>query len=239
MDKRILNEKKHGKKIINVSGKVWGWESSAGQERWQRRVRMLTSHIEGGMRVLEIGCGTGELTKMFQNNNSRILSIDVSFDLIGIAKRKVKSDKVTFLLQDASNLGFAENSFDTIIGSSVLHHLEVDKALKEFYRVLRPGGSIFLTEPNMMNPQIVIQKNIPFIKKLSGDSPNETAFLRWSLKKKLEKIGFKDIELKNFDFLHPAIPKVMIPVVRYLGSFMESLPIIREVAGSIYIKARK
>src|SRR4030042_1911615 len=167
MDKRILNEKKHGKKIINVSGKVWGWESSAGQERWQRRVRMLTSHIEGGMRVLEIGCGTGELTKMFQNNNSRILSIDVSFDLIGIAKRKVKRDKVTFLLQDASNLGFAENSFDTIIGSSVLHHLEVDKALKEFYRVLRPGGSIFLTEPNMMNPQIVIQKNIPFIKKLS------------------------------------------------------------------------
>jgi ubiquinone/menaquinone biosynthesis C-methylase UbiE len=152
MDKRILNEKEHGKKIINISGKVWGWESPAGQERWQRRVIMLTSHIEGGMRVLEIGCGTGELTKMLQNKNSRIISIDVSFDLIRIAKTKVISDKITFLLQDACNLGFVANSFNTIIGSSVLHHLEVDRALKEFYRVLKSGGSIFLTEPNMLNP---------------------------------------------------------------------------------------
>ena len=239
MDKRILNEKEHGKKIINVSGKVWGWESPAGRERWQRRVIMLTRHIETGMRVLEIGCGTGELTKLLQNKNSRIISIDVSFDLIRIAKTKVISDKIAFLLQDACNLGFVANSFDTIIGSSVLHHLEVDKALKEFYRVLKSGGSIFLTEPNMMNPQMAVQKNIPFLKKIAGESPDETAFLRWSLKKKLERIGFKDIELKNFDFLHPAIPRAMIPVIRYLGSFMESLPVIREVAGSIYIKARK
>jgi hypothetical protein len=86
---------------------------------------------------------------------------------------------------------------------------------------------------------MAVQKNIPFLKKIAGESPDETAFLRWSLKKKLERIGFRDIELKNFDFLHPAIPKAMIPVIRYLGSFMESLPVIREVAESIYIKARK
>lgn len=239
MDERILNEKEHGKKIFNVAGKVWGWDSPAGRERWKRRVKMLTCHVEEGMRVLEIGCGTGELTKVLQNKNSSIVAIDVSPELLEIAKRKVKSNRVTFLLQDASNLGFAKNLFDTIIGSSVLHHLEVDKALEEFYRVLKSGGTIILTEPNMMNPQVAIQKNIPFIKKITRESPDETAFLRWSLKKKMAKVGFRDIKLKNFDFLHPSIPMVLIPVIRYLGNFMESIPVIREIAGSIYIKATK
>ena len=40
----------------------------------------------------------------------------------------------------------------------------MDKSVSEIYRVLKPGGAIFFTEPNMMNPQIAIQKNISYIK---------------------------------------------------------------------------
>ena len=53
-----------------------------------------------------------------------------------------------------------------------MHHLNVKKALVEFYRVLKPGGTIYFTEPNMLNPIIAVQKNIPFIKKLMGDTPD-------------------------------------------------------------------
>lgn len=239
MDQRLLNEIEHGKKIVNISGKVWSWETPAGKERWKRRVKMLTSHITPGMKVLEIGCGTGYFTAELLIKQAKIIAIDISMDLLEVAKKNVGNCNVVFLIQNAYNLGFKDNKFDTIVGSSVLHHLEIDKALKEFYRVLKSGGSIFLTEPNMMNPQIAIQKNVSFVKKLMGDSPNETAFFRWKLKKKLMKYGFKNIEIKNFDFLHPNIPKFLISFIKYVGSLAESIPLIYEIAGSLYIIARK
>lgn len=58
-DNRLKNEIEHGKKIAVDAGSVWNWESPAGRKRWERRVRMLTSHITPGMKVLELGCGTG------------------------------------------------------------------------------------------------------------------------------------------------------------------------------------
>jgi hypothetical protein len=42
---------------------------------------------------------------------------------------------------------------------------------------LKSGGTIYFTEPNMLNPQIAIQKNVSWVKRKLGDSPDETAFL--------------------------------------------------------------
>ena len=70
---------------------------------------------------------------------------------------------------------YGGGNVDSVVGSSVLHHLEVDAALKEIWRVLKPGGLVFFTEPNMMNPQIAVQENVPAIKERLGDSsPDET-----------------------------------------------------------------
>lgn len=239
MDQRLINEIAHGKTIGQISGKIWYWETPAGKERWKRRVEMLTSHITPQMKVLEVGCGTGYLTKNLKKKQATIFAIDISSNLLDLARKKARGANVTFLLTNAYNLGFRDNSFDTIVGSVVLHHLEIDEALKEFYRVLKVGGSLFFTEPNMMNPQIAIQKNIPFIKKSMGDSKYETAFFRWRLKKRLAKYGFRDIKLKNFDFLHPRIPKEFVPFIKYIGNLAESIPVISEIAGSIYIEAKK
>jgi len=239
MDKRLLNEIEHGRRIVSIAEKVWNWETPAGKERWNRRVEMLISHIEPEMKVLEVGCGTGSLTKELQKKQATILAIDISPELLEVAKKRVKGSNVTFLVGNAYNLVFEDNTFDTIVGMSVLHHLEVDKALGEFYRGLKQGGTIYFTEPNMLNPQIAIQKNVPFIKKLMGDTPGETAFFRWQLKTKLAKYSFRDIKLSTFDFLHPSTPTICIPFIRYLGNLAESTPVISEIAGSIYIRARK
>jgi ubiquinone/menaquinone biosynthesis C-methylase UbiE len=82
---------------------------------------------------------------------------------------------------------FENRRFDYILGSSVLHHLDIEKAISEIYRVLKDGGIIAFTEPNMMNPQIALQKNIPYLKRKLGDSPDETVFFRWKISKLLKK----------------------------------------------------
>jgi hypothetical protein len=105
--------------------------------------------------------------------------------------------------------------------------------------VLKPGGMIYFTEPNMMNPQIALQKNIPYLKRKLGDSPDETAFFRNILKRRMKKAGFINIQIIPFDFLHPAVPEGSVPLIDKIGRQIERIPVIREIAGSLYIKASK
>jgi hypothetical protein len=90
------------------------------------------------------------------------------------------------------------------------------------------GGQIVFTEPNMLNPQIAVQKNIPAIKRRLGDSPDETAFFRWGLRRRLRKAGFKSIQIGCFDFLHPKIPPSLIPLISSVGEFCERVRLLSE-----------
>ena len=126
-----------------------------------------------------------------------------------------------------------------MVGSSVLHHLNPTLALAEAYRVLRPRGRIAFAEPNMLNPQIALQKNIPALKRRLGDTPDETAFFRWQVTRLLKRAGFTDMGCRPYEFLHPIIPPSLIVAARTLGRWLESLPIMREIAGSLIMWARK
>lgn len=239
-DKRILNEIKHGKIISQKGESVWGWSSAAGQIRWQRRCDMFKNFIGNNfLNVLEIGCGSGLFTKELAKTKNFITSIDISGELINIAKQRLKSNHVNFVIENAYKTSFEDECFDFIIGSSVLHHLELDLALEEMNRLLNKNGKIMFTEPNMLNPQIMVQKNIPFVKKLAGDSPDETAFFKWYIKDKLIEHKFKVLMVEPFDFLHPAIPSGFIPFVKPFTDFMENMPLVKEIAGSLLIQAQK
>lgn len=91
----------------------------------------------------------------------------------------------------------------------------------------------------MLNPQILIQKNIKFFKRIMGDSPDETAFIKWKLETDLINCGFKDVKIKTFDFLHPLTPTKLIKSIDRLGRVLEKTPLINEIAGSLLILAYK
>ena len=240
MQERIAKEIQHGRFLAERgAGKIWNWESPAGKLRWARRVKMLSRHLAPGMSVLELGCGTGYFTRELARSGADIVAIDVSPELLEIAKANCSTPNVRYEIKNAYELSYPDGAFNSVVGSSVLHHLEIDAALREVYRVLKPGGTIYFTEPNMLNPQIAIQKNVPWVKRKLGDSPDETAFFRWPLRRLLEQKGYREVRIEPFDFLHPKTPLPLVDRLDALGRFLERMPVISEFAGSLYIRAVK
>lgn len=240
MDERVANEIQHGRFLAeHGAGEIWNWESPAGKLRWARRVKMLSQHLRPGMSVLELGCGAGYFTRELAGSGADIVAIDVSPELLEIARANCSAPNVRYQIQNAYELSYPDAGFDSVVGSSVLHHLETEEALREIYRVLKPGGTIWFTEPNMLNPQIAIQKNVPWVKRKLGDSPDETAFFRWQLRRLLEITGYREVRIDPFDFLHPQTPVPLVNRLDAVGRFLESVPVISEFAGSLYIRAVK
>jgi len=241
-DNKSYNELIHGKKISQADPElIWGWKTSAGRRRVKRRAQLITesAKLSKGMLVLEIGCGTGVFTQIFAASGAKIVAVDISKELLDLAMEKqLPEEQVQFLekrFEDCADIG----PFDAVIGSSILHHLDIESALKKIYQLLKPEGMISFTEPNMLNPQIALQKNIPWIKKRMGDSPDETAFFRWRIRNWLENAGFINVQTIPFDWLHPATPAKLISAIEKTGLFLEKIPIIRAFAGSLLINAKK
>jgi len=240
MDERILNEILHGEFIRKHGEEIWNWSSPAGKLRWARRCRLFAEFLGNHKsNVLEIGCGTGLFTKELAATDNTITAIDISNALIEKAKGRITSNNVYFVVANAYDTNFKSGSFDYIVGSSSLHHLNVDSALNEFIRLLKPGGKIMFTEPNMINPQVALIKNVPLLKRKCGDSPDETAFFRWLMIKKLRQFGFIDVSVKPFDFLHPRIPRLLLNPAEKLTAILENIPLLKEIAGSLLIRGRK
>lgn len=231
----------HGKYLIDRGPeKIWRWDSPTGIIRANRRAQLIfeAAQIKKTDLVLELGCGTGLFTDKIQVlSGANVTGIDVSKELLEVARKK--NNTITFEINNAEELSYNNNSFDVVIGSSVLHHLNITNSLLEIFRVIKPGGRIAFAEPNMINPHILLQKNIPYLKKIAGDTPDETAINRWRFKKQLEQSGFTNVQIVPYDFLYPATPKILIGMVSLIGSVIEKLPIVKEIAGSVLISAQK
>ena len=84
-----------------------------------------------------------------------------------------------------------------------------------------------------------MEKNISLIGKYLQNSPDETAFFRWQIARKLSQYGLEDIAVIPFDFLHPGIPDQLIGCTMKLNTLLNKLPLFREIGGSLQIRARK
>jgi 2-polyprenyl-3-methyl-5-hydroxy-6-metoxy-1,4-benzoquinol methylase len=238
---RAQHEIDHGKLLVDGGAEdIWGWGTPAGKIRARRRAEWISNRagLKSGIRALEIGCGTGMFTEHFSRSGADILAVDISEDLLVHARQRNLPKTVSFVCSPFENLR-SDEPFDTIIGSSVLHHLEIEPALKNIFRLLKPGGIMAFAEPNMLNPQIMAQSNIPWLRKRVGNSPDETAFFRWRMQRWLANLGFTEIHITPRDWLHPATPPAWIQGVQRLETALEGFPLIREFAGSIYITAHR
>lgn len=227
--------------LTNTHRQYWGCQTPMGQYRMKMRSEFIKRfiNIKKGARILDLGCGLGNLTWYFKTVKAKVIGVDISPQSIAYAKANIKSANITFQVQSAHNLDFIDNYFDAVIGNGILHHLDLKKALPEILRILKPGGRIFFTEPNLINPEIFLEKEIPFLRKLVGNSPEEAPFSRWWIKKTLEKYKFKNVQATPFDFLYPALPVSLSKSLRIFSEILEKIPLIKELSGSMIVKAVK
>jgi ubiquinone/menaquinone biosynthesis C-methylase UbiE len=93
--------------------------------------------------VLEVGCGVGTDGAQFAKAGARYVGVDQTDVAVELARRRFEIDGLagTFEVADATRLPFPDQQFDLVFSHGVIHHIpDTDAAVREFFRVLRPGG---------------------------------------------------------------------------------------------------
>jgi len=129
-------------------------------KNWRKR---LWAKVDG-YHILEVGVGTGKNFDYYPAG-ARITAIDFSHEMLKQAAQNKdrKNIAVELNLMDVQSLCFADNSFDTVIGSFVFCSVPLPlKGLKELYRVCKPGGQVLLLE-HVLSSKPVIAKVMNFI----------------------------------------------------------------------------
>jgi 2-polyprenyl-3-methyl-5-hydroxy-6-metoxy-1,4-benzoquinol methylase len=236
INSRTAREIEFGKYLASgLAENIWGWGSLAGKFRAKRRAEIILNgaNIGPSSRVMEIGCGTGLFTEQFAQSGAKIIAVDLSPDLLTQARRR-NVPNVQFLEKNFEDCD-VDGPFDAVIGSSVLHHLNLERTWTKLFNLLKPGGRISFAEPNMLNPQIFFQNH--FRSLFPQVSADESAFVRTQLKHDLARAGFVSVNIQPFDWLHPATPPRLIQAVSRAGEILEAVWPLREFAGSLRIRA--
>lgn len=237
---RVKREQGHFDRVAGEEGHSWwGAGTPAGELRTERRSRMVRDALGPDPRkiVLEIGCGSGEMTPHLAGHFKLVVGIDVSHGLLKRFRSRLTGKPAACTLADCERLPFKPATFDAVCGNNILHHLDLDIILPVCARQIKPGGHLAFAEPNLLNPQNWIENKIPFIRRLRPYTPDEMPFTRWHILRQLRRHGFRDAAAEPFDFLHPGTPPAFIGGVSAFGRFLERIPLIGEIAGSLIISA--
>ena len=104
----------------------------------------IRPHLSRDMNVLELACGTGQLSFPLSPYVRLWEATDAAPAMIQEAKKRIGSSRLHFSVQDAAHLPYAPESFDAVVIANALHILpEPDRVLREIQRVLKPGGWLF------------------------------------------------------------------------------------------------
>lgn len=115
------------------------------------------SHLELGPtdRVLDLGCGTGESTKPLVGDRRSVHGVDLTSEQIGETRRKRSLSAASFVVGDAMQLPYRDDTFDVVASVGSLQHVpDVEQALAEAHRVAVDGGQLFVVGPQRPESRI-------------------------------------------------------------------------------------
>ena len=123
------------------------WQTK-GDQVDRQRLELLARHIVTGERVLQVDCGPGWLPQLMMARGADVVATDLSH--LAVARAQARGVAVRQFDIDGGPLPFADAEFDVVVSDSQLEHrFDVEHALDEMVRVLRPGGRLILLLPNV------------------------------------------------------------------------------------------
>lgn len=223
---------------------IWR-ESKSTDIRAERRCDGIIEQLNGAVSktAVEIGCGNGKNAyTIARKTGYQVLGTDICAPFIEEAKQRYTLPNLEYKLMDFNNpQGIAGRSFGYVFGNGILHHLyyDLDTSLVNMKQLLEPGGKLIFMEPNIYNPYCQLIFKVPFLRKWAKLEPDEMAFSSSFIKKKLVKAGYKNISVTYKDFLLPGIPDFLIKPSIAIGNIAEKIPLVKNIAQSIFIVAEK
>ncbi len=169
----------------------------------QPSVNFLVPQLAPGQRILDVGCGGGFLSAQLAEAVAwgELVGIDIEPSQVDLARETAAQRSVAnaqFQVGDARDLPFGNGSFDAVhFGGVLLHISDVDRALEEARRVLRPGGLIacrdLMPESCFAHPELgMMQRTIEVFVDVVGADGGSPSIAR-DIKRRLIRAGFADI----------------------------------------------
>jgi methionine biosynthesis protein MetW len=182
--------------------------------------RLLSPLVSSTTRCLDVGCGDGGTCGVWLNENAgSYIGVDISSNALTDARKRGLN---TVQISDAGQLPFPDNSFDLVVCTEVLEHLfEPLEAAREIRRVLRPGGFLVATVPNVAYWRRRVDLGLgrwhPMGDQLSVQQPWRDPHIRFftsrSLSRFLATSGFESIKVGG-----------------HMGAFVRDVPVIRRLS---------
>lgn len=203
-----------------------------------------------GKRVLDIGSGYGNTALKLAQQGAIVTSIDIAPKLIeGCKYRAAKHNlDIEFLVMDATNMSFAPESFDIILGFRTVHHLQnIKKFFADSKKLLRPGGFLIVVEPQKYSPFVEFGRK--FIKNdVESRTPTEHPITPSDIKSMKEIFG--KVETKEFEFLASGLLflnmiklkflfKVLLKPVLFIDKGLRYIPFLKPLYWQVILKANK
>ncbi|QLY29689.1 class I SAM-dependent methyltransferase [Nocardia huaxiensis] len=157
----------------------------------------------GSRRIADIGCGTGILTTRIQRElrPEAVYGIDASTGML--AQARARSTEVTWLKSAAEHLPLDDGALDAVVTTSAFHFFDHPVALREFHRVLAPGGLVAIATmlPNSPTSGPIQRLTRSTLSPAHAPSEKET-------RKLLEDAGFEVVKQRK---IHRPMPQWLIP----------------------------
>lgn len=166
-------------------------------------------------RVLEVGCGTGLILEHLAKHAQRAVGVDLSPGMLQSAHRR----GLQVAVGSATQLPFADNSFDLVCSFKVLAHVpDIRAALSEIARVTRPGGQMVLEFYNPWSLRY-LAKRIAGPQPISDGRTEADVYTRWDSPSALRELLPRDVQLEGLRGVRVFTP----------AAFVHRVPIVREV----------